>query len=385
MKKDWLDDSNWFEKVDAQGTQYKQLAFQTFQLIKQYDNPSSTIKLDFLFKDIDIVSYLLSRYYFQHSQLLANKALQKHFADIDRARYILTNGCMWQFWTHLIKLHPSLALEKELAKASFKHGREQNKLFPALMKNRLFIDSLLRKKIYNEEMLELYPRDLKITKALLAGGYRPEGKLASLYNTDVYTDREFIKKCIGESSGRYLYPLLPEDLQNDIEICEIVLAKHPDVSVKNNSIKTIEDFLKHMQGENIMTREVGTVMSNMKKYPAIFNDAHHIQQVFKAFKEHDSSSYIDYMGDPYFTSHIFQDFFKEKALENIHIKEFIETPFGKKMMSEPISSKNYENYEKIYIKIIPDELDSFIRAFDINNKLENTLTEKENKHSINKL
>lgn len=217
-------------------------------------------------------------------------------------------------------------------------------------------------------------------------GLYPQAHNETSYSPEVYKDKDLIKKALLNDYGYMLYSRLPDKLQNDIEICDAVISKHPHVNVKVSSIDTIDKFLASLESDASYAKELYTVSSNMQKHDFIMNDMNNLAKVFDRMKSGKFSSHVELMGEPQFSGHDIQDLFKKLAKKHKVIKEFLQTDFGSDMIKMKI--KNYGQFLNFETKVIPkisEHLTPYIESYNRKESLEDSLAVKNEKTKIVKL
>jgi hypothetical protein len=384
--KDWTNSSAWFQKVPEEAVLYKTMILKMIVAAASHNQTTTTEDLTLYFKDVDVSACILARYLYQREDLLKYPELLEHLKDIKSARYILKEGCLEPISNYIFKAHPSLLSDESIIKRFAKTNSRGLHVFAEQLKDINLINKFLGQGIVAVEFLTYHPQNLDITKLLFEKGLYPQAHNKNLYSPEVYKDKELIKKALLNDYGYMLYSRLPDELQNDIEICDAVISKHPHVNVKVSSIDTIDKFLASLESDASYAKELYTVSSNMQKHDFIMNDMNNLAKIFDRMKSGKFSSHVELMGEPQFSGHDIQDLFKKLAKKHKIIKEFLQTDFGSDMINMKI--KNYGQFLNFETKVIPkisEHLTPYIESYNRKESLEDSLAVKNEKTKIVKL
>lgn len=384
--KDWTNKKNWFQKVPKEAVIYKSMILKMIVATASHNQTNTSEDLSFYFKDIDVTACMLSRYLYQRESLLKYPELLEHLKDIEISKYILKEGCLEPISNHIFKNHPSLLEDENIIQRFATTNPRGLNVFSEQLKDMNLIDKFIAKGVVATEFLNYHPQNLKITRALFEKGSYPHSHNEELYSKEIYKDKALIKKCLLTDYGYMLYQHLPKNLQNDREICDAVISKHPHVNVKVSSINTIEKFLKSLDNKSNFSKELTTVVMNMQKHDFIMKDMSNVAKVFEKMKKGDFNSYVDLMGDPQFNGHPVQELFKKLGKNNEVMKDFLQTDFGSKLISQKI--KNYSDFESFETKVIPkiaQHLTPYIESYKRKESLEDSLVVKNEKIKIIKI
>lgn len=378
---DWLSPATWYQKPSTEdGVFYKKQAFYALFSISSHSD-SSAKQLPDLLKDIDMAAYICSHYLYQREDFLTLPTFTDNLKDIKKSQFILKHGCLEDVFNYIIELHPQLTDNRELAQFVFLQGSSFPKgNFNQFLKDKTFVKEILDKGSYNiSDILRENPKDYQYTREAFKRRIFPTKETMEFYNTDIYNDKPFILECLRDNYGYYLYSVLPDNLQNDLEICTEVLKHHSHVKVKVNFVSTPEEFFSLQNDPYALGYE--SIITNSKNYPQIFNNTESRVMLLNYLSEKGIETYINLMGDPQFKGHALQKLLTQFSKEDAFFETFLATEQGQSIMKAPI--KNYTQFQNFETKIMP-QVGKWVNSYYLEHKLQSLpMNPKNNKKKKN--
>lgn len=366
--KDWVNPDNWFYcPGNAESKSYK---IQAMLALMHVSRPESTNEISGLFSDIDMAAYICSSYGNMSPKYTDIPVFKEHIQDINKARYILTNGCPEYVATYITENQPQLSTEPDTAYQALINNPSNKKLVN-FFKVPLLDKSLVLKTIesgfyYVDLFLAIRPKDWELTRLSLEK--RSYATDSSHYDPEVFKDRAFILRCLNANFGEMLYPHLPENLQTDSEICKIVLQQNPYAKVKKSPINSFQDFQELHIESNPYSLCYLTIVQNISNNPQIFQTTGQKVEVLQYISERGQPTYIEYNGGgPSFDNHPLQNLLVLWAKEDQFFGNFLESEHGKELMDYKVQTgPQCETFEE---KFIP-RLGEIVNTYYLADKLE---------------
>ena len=359
-----LNPNNWLNKTTKEAEAYKISCMLSFDLTynhKEIDE-SKFESLNTIVYDVDILAYLFSKYIIQKDYCLDIPNIKKHLNNEEDAKHILKFGCVSLIANKILNNHPKMKDDLDVFMMIKHKDQYVINQFSELLKKDNNLEKVLNLGYISEDLLRVYPKNLKISQMLIKNGRFPSDAIRKFFNDEAFDNKNDVIKIFGMLNGYMYYSKLPEKLQFDPEICKAVLLNHPHTLVKVYDIKNFEDWTKLLSNNKDPFRyELYALLDSAEKYKTILQNDDDILQFYKLIADKKSTCYVDLMGGPIFSDHPIQPFTKKLAKKSKVVKEFIKSEFGKKFIEYPIS--NYSEFSKFESEEIPQVYSALNKCF----------------------
>lgn len=322
--------------------------------------------------DKDILTIILDNQLISFSQLLDCENIKKYIENKENIESLISLKLEEKTVLYIIDFH-NLKNNKEIFfKLHNKTIENKNVLdcFKNILDNNM-LNLLLEKNKINAQLLNYYDNNLDLSKRLLENNIFPYSLNIKSFNLEAFNkiDKKIILNRIlsKDGLGYLIYDMLPDNLQNDMEIIKAVFSVAPHKKLNFLTFTSFNDFIS--KTDNF---ELNSIISALEKYNVIKNNKD-ILDFFKLLKEEQLSSYVELMGGPVFDSHGAQDFIMKLKDKFDLINKFCQTDFGNNLVNYKISNFNeymkyernlYEVYDKLFIFY---ERNNILEKIDKNN------------------